>query len=96
MADISAIKLPDEVTYDLKDKKRGSVFFGQVENTSTSTAFTAQIDGITEYWLRQQQKPPYSTPIILCCLFMILQGLRVAAGFYIVGIILMIIPLVTK
>lgn len=31
------------------DDIRGKVFYGQVDGTSTSTAFTATIDGITEY-----------------------------------------------
>lgn len=30
-------------------KTDGTVFYGQVDSTSTATAFTAQIDGITEY-----------------------------------------------
>ena len=32
------------------DADRGKVFFGVVDSTSTATAFTAQIDGITEYY----------------------------------------------
>ena len=35
---------------DGDDAKQGMLFFGQVDSTSTSVAFTAQIDGITEYY----------------------------------------------
>lgn len=35
---------------DGDDAKQGSLFYGQVDATSTSTVFTAQIDGITEYY----------------------------------------------
>ena len=35
---------------DGDDAMQGMLFFGQVDSTSTSTAFTAQIDGITEYY----------------------------------------------
>lgn len=35
---------------DGDDAMQGMLFFGQVDSTSTSVAFTAQIDGITEYY----------------------------------------------
>lgn len=51
MADISQIKLPDNTIYDIKDPiARTSIPFGQVDSTSTSTVFTAQVSGITEYY----------------------------------------------
>lgn len=34
---------------DGDDAQQGLLYYGQVDNTSTATAFTAQIDGITEY-----------------------------------------------
>lgn len=51
MADISQIKLPDNTIYDIKDPiARSCIAFGQVDSTSTATAFTAQIEGITSYY----------------------------------------------
>lgn len=51
MADISKITLPDGSTYDFKDAiARVSIPFGQVDSTSTTTAFTATIPEITEYY----------------------------------------------
>ncbi len=48
MADISSIKLPSGNTYDLKDiLARQGIPYGAVDSTSTSTAFTATVDGIT-------------------------------------------------
>ena len=49
MADISKITLPDGNFYNLKDKyARNGIPFGVVDSTSTSTAFTATVEGITE------------------------------------------------
>lgn len=49
MADISKITLPDGNYYNLKDKyARNGIPFGIVDDTSTSTAFTATVEGITE------------------------------------------------
>lgn len=45
MASISSIKLPDGSVNSIKASK---IPFGQVNSTSTSTVFTATIDGITE------------------------------------------------
>ncbi len=49
MADISKITLPDGNYYNLKDKyARNGIPFGIVDSTSTATAFTATVEGITE------------------------------------------------
>ena len=63
MADISKIQLPSGTTYDVKDKtslyagsaenggtanKTAAIPFAVVDSTSTKTAFTATVDGITE------------------------------------------------
>ncbi len=49
MSDISKITLPSGDIYDLKDVlARQTIPFGQVDSTSTSTAFTATVPGITE------------------------------------------------
>lgn len=45
MANISQVKLPSGVTYPLKAPV---IPYGTVDSTSTSTAFTATVDGITE------------------------------------------------
>lgn len=51
MAELSKIILPDGSTYDFKDAiARVSIPFGQVDSTSTATAFTATIPEITEYY----------------------------------------------
>ncbi len=49
MAEISKITLPNGDTYDFKDPiARVTIPFGKVDSTSTSTAFTATVPGITE------------------------------------------------
>ena len=49
MAKISKIAVPGVTEpYDIEAYKALSIPFGQVDSTSTSTVFTAQIDGITE------------------------------------------------
>lgn len=51
MADISSVTLPNGSSYDIKDKiARASIKFGKVNSTSTSTAFTATVEGITELY----------------------------------------------
>ena len=50
MADIHKIALPDGSSYDLISKKTYGIFRGAVDSTSTATAFTATIDGITELY----------------------------------------------
>lgn len=51
MADISKITLPDgSNTYDIISKKTRGLYRGEVDSTSTSSAFTAQINGITELY----------------------------------------------
>lgn len=50
MTDISKIKLPNGSEYDLVSKKTRGIYRGQIESTSTATAFTVTIDGITEYY----------------------------------------------
>lgn len=45
MAQISKITLPDSATYGIR---AGAIPFGKVDSTSTSTAFTATVEGITE------------------------------------------------
>ena len=51
MAYISKVNVPDdETTYDIKSKKTAAIPFGKVDSTSTSTAFTATVDGITELY----------------------------------------------
>ena len=47
MAYISAIKSPDNTTYDIKSYKTMAIPSGTVDSASTATAFTATIDGIT-------------------------------------------------
>lgn len=49
MAEISKITLPNGSTYDFKDSiARVTIPFGKVDDTSTSTVFTATVPGITE------------------------------------------------
>ena len=50
MAYISKITDLDGSTYDLKSKVTNGILYGEVDSTSTATAFTAQIPGITEYY----------------------------------------------
>ena len=50
MADIHKIAFPDGSSYDLISKKTYGIFRGAVDNTSTATAFTATISGITELY----------------------------------------------
>lgn len=45
MADISKIVTPDGLQYDIR---AGGIPYGEVDSTSTSTAFTATVPGITE------------------------------------------------
>lgn len=45
MANISAIKLPDDTSYNIKAV---AIPFGKLDSTSTSTAMTASVSGITE------------------------------------------------
>ena len=45
MSNISAIKLPDSTIYNIK---AGAIPYGEVDSTSTSTAFTATVPGINE------------------------------------------------
>lgn len=48
MPDLSSITLPDNNTYNFKDTiARASIPYGEVDSTSTSTAFTATVSGIT-------------------------------------------------
>lgn len=48
MPDLSSITLPDNNTYNFKDAvARASIPYGEVDSTSTSTAFTATVSGIT-------------------------------------------------
>lgn len=48
MPDLSSITLPDNNTYNLKDPvARVSIPYAQVDSTSTATAFTATVEGIT-------------------------------------------------
>ena len=49
MSEISKITALDGVTYDIKDAlARQTIPYGQVDSTSTSTAYTATVPGITE------------------------------------------------
>ena len=46
---ISQVTLPNGTTYDIEDIiARQAIPYGQVDSTSTSTAFTATVPGITE------------------------------------------------
>ena len=47
MAYISAFNSPDNTTYDLKSYKTEAIAKGAVASTSTSTVYTATVDGIT-------------------------------------------------
>lgn len=48
MPDLASITLPDNNTYNFKDAvARASIPYGEVDSTSTSTAFTATVTGIT-------------------------------------------------
>lgn len=50
MADIKQVVI-DNTTYNIKDPvARSCIAFGEVDSTSTATAFTATIPGITEYF----------------------------------------------
>lgn len=70
MADISKIILPDSSSYDLISKKTRGIFRGEVESTSTSTAFTVTINGITQYYdgLTLSIKNPVITSAANCTL----------------------------
>lgn len=48
MAYISKIKMPNNTTYDINAYKTKAIPTGSVDSTSTSTVYTATIDGITE------------------------------------------------
>lgn len=51
MADIKQIRLPDNEVYNIKDPvARTSIGYGVVDSTSTSTVFTATIEGVTSYY----------------------------------------------
>lgn len=58
MAYVSRIKDSNNSTYNIKAYKTAAIPFGQVDSTSTSTAFTATVDGINSLydgvcvWLR--------------------------------------------
>ena len=50
-ADVTAENIEGALGYVPADERiRSAIFFGQCDPTSTSTKFTAQIDGITEYF----------------------------------------------
>ena len=50
-ADVTAQNIENALGYVPADERiKSAMFFGQCDPTSTSTAFTAQIDGITEYF----------------------------------------------
>lgn len=51
MANISSMTLPNGTTYNIKDKvARASIPYGIVDSTSTATAYTATVEGITELY----------------------------------------------
>ena len=50
MAYISKYKDLDGSTYDLKSKVTNGILYGQVDESSTATKFTASIPGVTEYY----------------------------------------------
>lgn len=50
MANISQIKLPNNTNYDIISKQTRGLFRGVIDSTSTSTAFTATVPGITELY----------------------------------------------
>jgi len=50
MAYISALKSPDNTTYNIKSYKTQAIPTGAVAGTSTSTAYTATVDGITSLY----------------------------------------------
>lgn len=58
MAYVSKIKDSNNSTYNIKAYKTAAIPFGQVDSTSTATAFTATVDGIDSLydgvcvWLR--------------------------------------------
>lgn len=47
MAYISAVKAPDNTTYDIKSYKTAAIAYGTIDSGSTSTVLTATVDGIT-------------------------------------------------
>jgi len=47
MAYISAVKSPDNTTYDIKSYKTAAIAYGTIDSGSTSTVLTATVDGIT-------------------------------------------------
>lgn len=50
MAYIKQLTDLDGSTYDLRSKITNGILYGAVDSTSTSTKFTAQIPGVTEYY----------------------------------------------
>ena len=50
MAYISKYEDLDGSTYDIRSKITNGILYGQVDSTSTSKIFTAQIPGVTEYY----------------------------------------------
>ena len=50
MGEISKVVLPDESSYDIISKRTRGIYRGSVDSTSTNTAFTATIPGITELY----------------------------------------------
>lgn len=50
MANISQINLPNNTSYDIVSRQTRGLFRGVIDSTSTSTAFTATVPGITELY----------------------------------------------
>ena len=50
MANISQVKLPNNTSYDIVSRQTRGLFRGVIDSTSTSTAFTATVPGITELY----------------------------------------------
>ena len=50
MANISQVKLPNNTSYDIVSRQTRGLFRGNIDSTSTSTAFTATVPGITELY----------------------------------------------
>ena len=50
MANVSRINLPNNTSYDIVSRQTRGLFRGVIDSTSTNTAFTATVPGITELY----------------------------------------------
>ena len=50
MANLSQVVVPNGTTYNINSKKTYGIPYAEVDSTSTNTAYTATVEGITEYY----------------------------------------------